>query len=165
MFSNQSKQRLCNRLALILFIFSFGALLAAFSIEHLFDMTPCKLCLWQRITHALTAFFALIALSPATSKGLFLRLSITVLFIGGCIALYQYGIEWRWWENNAGCTTTPSLESIDHFETQLLNNAKTPCDIKGPSFLGITLSGFNALFSFFLTSFSVTFLYKLGRKQ
>ena len=150
--------------ALILF-FSVLSLIGALIIEYTFDLAPCEMCLEQRYAHLGAAIFAFLSLQILPMRKYFLIFAMISLFIGGVIALDQYGLEMRWWSQEVSCIATPSLESQDTFRDQLFSNVEKPCDVKGYSLFGLTLSGLNAVASFSIVLLTLATLFIKRRKS
>jgi len=83
-----------SRLAFLAGAGSLVILLAAFGFQHIGELAPCKLCLWQRYPHGVAIFLAVI-FSRAKHR--------LLLWLGGfaslstaAIAAYHSGVEQKW---------------------------------------------------------------------
>ena len=128
-------------------LLSAGALAAALIAEHVFGLLPCVLCHYQR--------YAYVAALLAGTVGLFAapRAMVTLgglAFLAGlAIAVFHVGVEQAWWEGTAGCHG-PAFDptaSIDEMREALLNTEFVPCDKVAWSLFGVSMAGYNALFS------------------
>ena len=128
-------------------IVSAALLTAAFLFEHVGGMAPCRLCIWQRWAHLgiITAATAgLLALPPRT--GLLLTFAAAMVSFG--IAFYHAGVEWHLWEGPTGCTASlASGASAADLVDQLLATPVVRCDDVPWSLFGLSMAGWNALFS------------------
>ena len=136
-----------------LFALSTGLILGAWGFQVIGGLEPCHLCLVQR-----TPWYLMIALSAVLSFGLsatWPKNALMVLFAialglvlwSAYLGLYHAGVEYKWWPGPATCTTggAPVDGSID---LNHLGNTKIPmCDVVPWEIAGISLAGFNFLFS------------------
>lgn len=143
-----SAQSVQYRMKILLILFSGLALVAAFVLEHALDTVPCELCLLQRWAHLLTLLFAMLSLFKFNTKmaGTFYLLSLFSLLIGAIIAYYQFGLEMRWWQSVISCVPFPTSGDEVLFMKNLTIQS-VPCEIKGHTLFGLTLSAYNGLFS------------------
>ena len=126
---------------------SAALLTTAFLFEHVGGMAPCRLCIWQRWAHLgiiAAATAGLLALPPRT--GLLLTFAAAMASFG--IAFYHAGVEWHLWEGPAGCTASlASGASAADLVDQLLATPVVRCDDVPWSLFGLSMAGWNALFS------------------
>ena len=119
----------------------------AFAFEYLGGLIPCTMCIWQRWPHAIIIVAALIGLrgiTPATMMGLIAITAAVSIGLGG----YHAGVEWHLWQGPGGCTA--SLETnmaVTDLVDQLLATPVVRCDEVAWSFLGISMAGWNVIFS------------------
>lgn len=143
-----STQAMQLKMKTLLVLYSALALVGAFTLEHLLDIVPCELCLLQRWAHLFTLLFGLFSLFKLNPKMsvTFLLLALFSLFMGTVIAFYQFGLEMRWWQSVISCVPFPNSEGEELF-LKNLESASVPCEIKGHTLFGLTLSAYNGLFS------------------
>jgi disulfide bond formation protein DsbB len=136
---------------------SMTALTIAFGSQYLGGLAPCEMCWWQR-----WAYFAAIALllpglvpgTPARARRLVLNLGATALLCGAGVALFHAGVEQHWWQGFTACTaTTGNAAGLDDLRAAILAAPVTRCDEIAWSLFGISIAGFNALFSGVLALF------------
>lgn len=119
----------------------------AFAFEYLGGLIPCTMCIWQRWPHAIIIVAALIGLrgiTPATMMGIIAITAAVSIGLGG----YHAGVEWHLWQGPGGCTA--SLETnmaVTDLVDQLLATPVVRCDEVAWSFLGISMAGWNLIFS------------------
>lgn len=156
--------------ALGIFGVSAGALGAAYIAQYGFGLEPCILCLYQRVPYLLTGLIALLSLflrpDPRVQRRLVL--ACAVLFaIGGTIAFYHVGVERHWWVSLTACGgTAPTGIGIEQLQADLLAKPARRCDQPEWSLFGITMAGYNVIFSLLLavgTWYAAGFL-KEGRR-
>ena len=124
-----------------------GALLGgALVSQYVGGLYPCELCWFQRYPHIVAIVLALLAfVSPGRGlQRLFVSLAGVAVLVSGVIGVFHAGVEYHWWQGFTECTSTMTgpvtLESI----------MKAPivrCDVAQWTLGGISLAGFNAVFS------------------
>lgn len=124
-----------------------GALGSQF-IGHLY---PCEMCHWQRWPHytaIVLAALAFVVPGMATKRLLVLLAGLAIL-VSGAIGVLHAGVEYHWWEGFTACSST--VQGTGGTPAEILARImKAPvvrCDVPQWSLFGISLAGFNALFS------------------
>ena len=115
--------------------------------QYVDGLMPCNLCLWQRWPHIIIICLALIALFLRTP-----RLVLTAIAITGAtsfiLAAYHAGVEWQLWSGPRGCTASlTSGDDLTSLTDSLLAAPVVRCDQVAWSFLGLSMAGWNSLFS------------------
>lgn len=128
-------------------------LAGAFAFQHLGDMAPCKLCLWQRWPHAAAAVIGVLALvisRPLQARAL-AWLGMLAAFSSAGIAAYHTGVERGWWEGPASCSgggiggqSGADLLSLDGPLGVVM------CDQVAWQMAGLSMASWNMLASLFL---------------
>lgn len=120
-----------------------GALVSQFG----FGLYPCEMCYWQRWPHQAAIVLAMLALllrSNGKAMRLLTALAAIAIAISGVIGIFHAGVEYGFWEGLTSCSTGAagpvSLESI-------MNAPLIRCDQTQWDLFGISLAGFNAIFS------------------
>ena len=130
-----------NLLALLLPTALMAGALGSQFIGHLY---PCEMCHWQRWPHYAAIALALGALflkSPA--RPVMVALAAFAILTSGAIGVFHAGVEYHWWEGFTTCTSTAAGNSLQ----DLMRAPLIRCDQAQWTFHGISLAGFNALFS------------------
>lgn len=125
----------------------------AWAFQLIGGLAPCPLCLAQRVP-----WYILIPTSAVLTVGLvqgWSRRTLLVLFVvalgltawaaqGG---LFHAGVEYKWWKGPETCTAgAAAVDTLLDFDS--LSNTRVPmCDEVPWSLFGISLAGFNFLFS------------------
>ena len=118
-----------------------GALLS----EYVGKLYPCEMCWWQRYPHGvaiLLAFGALLSPLSAPRTRMLTLLGALAIAVSGAIGLFHAGVEYGWWEGLTTCTTSGATSLEDIMSVPLIR-----CDQVQWTLAGISLAGFNALFS------------------
>ena len=120
-----------------------GALVSQFG----FGLYPCEMCYWQRWPHQAAIVLALLALllraNDRAMRALTLLAAVAIA-ISGAIGIFHAGVEYGFWEGLTTCSTTQSgpvtLDSI--MAAPIIR-----CDVPQWTVFGVSLAGFNAIFS------------------
>jgi len=119
-----------------------GALVSQYG----FGLYPCEMCWWQRYPHIAAIVLAVMALTIKGKGAGDLAVILAAICIGasGLIGGFHAGVEYGWWEGVTSCATVAAggnpLDAI-------MNAPVIRCDVAPWSLLGISLAGFNFLFS------------------
>ena len=135
---------------------SAAALAAALIAEHVFGLAPCVLCHWQRYAYVAALICGVVGLFGAP-RGM-VALGGLAFLTGMGIAGFHVGVEQGWWQGTAGCQA-PAFDptaSVEEMREALMNTEFVPCDKVAWSLFGISMAGYNAIFSliFALASFA-----------
>lgn len=129
-----------------------GALGMALAAQHWGGIQPCVLCIYQRYAHGAAAAAGLLALAlaarPAASRAL-TGLGALAFLAGAGIAAFHVGVEQHWWQGTAGCHA-PSFDAdlnIDELREAMLGTSFVPCDRIPWELFGLSIAGYNFLFS------------------
>lgn len=142
--------------ALAILLVCAGALAGALVLEHVFDVQPCILCLWQRVPFAVAGLLALVALLPGLPPGV--RRGVVVLagaafLVNFGLAVYHVGVEQHWWAGTAACTAPAGAapQTLEEMRRALENPPRLArCDQVAWSLFGISLPGYNVGLSLLL---------------
>lgn len=133
-------------------VFTLGM---AFLAQYGFGLAPCELCLWQRWPYAAAIVFALGALVLPKLRPALLALAGLSILVSGGIAVFHVGVEEKWWQGLASCGGAPTPNSIEALRAQLMAAPIVRCDEAAFRFLGISMAGWNVLWSLALGSFAL----------
>lgn len=149
--------RLIGGLLMVAALFSLGF---AFTAQYGFRLQPCILCLYQRVPYALiaalgaAAFFA--AKSAPLASKIAVGMSIPAFLTGTAIGFFQVGVEQKWWRGTDECVGS-DLTGLSP-EQMIAKISAAPlvrCDEIQFEFLGISMAGYNALWSLGLAVFFI----------
>ena len=119
-------------------------------------MSPCKLCYYQRWSYiALTAICAIGYYSSKFAKHAMVLTFLTLLF-GTGTAFTHMAVELGWLELTLSCTSNFSgqIDSIEQFKNLISDKEIVPCDMPRYKFFGITLAGWNFIYSSVILMFA-----------
>lgn len=134
--------RLARLVALVAPIVLLGG---AYLSEYGFGLYPCEMCWWQRYPHFVALGLALLA-SIRPPHRLLLGLAALALAVSGAIGAFHAGVEYGWWEGITACTAAPFAAGGDPMAA-ILNARVVRCDVAPWTLFGISLAGWNFLFS------------------
>lgn len=134
-----------------------GLLGGAYISQYAFGLFPCEMCWWQRWPHfAALGFAALSFVAPAPR--VWIALAAIAIFVSGAIGGFHAGVEYKWWEGITGCAVVdPTRNVLDPMAVPLIR-----CDEAPWSLFGVSLAGFNFLFS---CLGAITILVLVGRQK
>ena len=129
---------------------SAGALGFAYTAELGFGLEPCPLCLYQRIPFAAAGILALLTLAGPLSgqiKPVVVLLCGLIFLIGSGIAFYHFGVEQHWWAS-AACSVGSSNElTLADLQKALTAGEPKACDIVDWQLFGVSMAGYNIVYS------------------
>lgn len=123
----------------------------ALAFQYIGGLAPCAMCLWQRWPH-----WAALALAGGALaiRGPVLPLLGGLSMLGNAgLGFFHAGVEQKWWQGPQSCTASggglgdlsgASLLSVEEAAPLVL------CDEIAWQFLGLSMAGWNALFSLLL---------------
>lgn len=136
--------RLARGLALLTPALLLGG--ALFS-QYVGGLYPCEMCHWQRWPHYAAIPLALLAFLPL-GKGpqrALVLLAALLIAISGAIGAFHAGVEYGWWEGVTKCAVLNA--GGDDTLAAIMATPLIRCDEVQWSLLGISLAGYNAIFS------------------
>ena len=128
----------------------------AYLSQYGFGLFPCEMCWWQRYAHFAALALALLS-ALAAPKRLWIGLAGLAILVAGLLGAYHAGVEYKWWEGVTTCSSTAGGNSLD----DILNAPLIRCDEPQWTLAGISLAGFNFLFS---TAAALAIFALLGRR-
>ena len=142
-----------------------GSIALALMAQYWGGLQPCVLCIYQRYAHGAAGGAGLLALAlvarPVACRFL-TGLGALALLAGAAIAAFHVGVEQHWWRGTEGCHA-PGFDadlSIDELREAMLGTRFVPCDEIPWELFGISMAGYNFLFSLVL---GVAVLWMLAR--
>ena len=115
--------------------------------QYVGGLMPCSMCLWQRWPHIIIVLLAMIALFVRMPHLVLTAIAITAA-TSVILAGYHAGVEWQLWSGPSGCTASLT-NSVDltSLTDSLLATSVVRCDEVAWSFMGLSMAGWNSLFS------------------
>lgn len=121
-----------------------GALMAgALGSQYIGGLYPCEMCLWQRWPHYAAIGLAILAFFLSKpSRRVLIGLAALAVLTSGAIGVFHAGVEYGWWQGLTACSSTGGGSLADIMKAPLVS-----CNLPQWTLAGISLAGFNALFS------------------
>ena len=145
-----------------------AALLAgAFGSQYFGGLYPCEMCWWQRYAHEVALVPAALAFTAAAGSKrsrLFVLAAALAIAVSGAIGFYHAGVELKIFEGFTTCTSTAHGATTEDLLKQIVAAPMVRCDQVQWSWLGISLAGWNAIFSLGGAAV-ITFLSLKGSKR
>ena len=121
----------------------------ALGSQYIGGLYPCEMCHWQRWPHMAAIALALLAilLRRTAATTLLTTLAAVAILISGAIGIFHAGVEYGWWEGLTSCSTGLQGGSAEDILNSIMATPLTRCDQAQWTLMGISLAGFNAIFS------------------
>lgn len=125
---------------------SAAMMLGALAFQHLGDMAPCKLCIWQRWPHVIAIGFGVLALLVAPRVMAFGGMLAALTTAG--IGLYHTGVERGFWQGPTTCTAVDATSlSTDDLLAQIMAAPLVRCDEVPWEMFTLSMASWNAVVS------------------
>jgi len=134
----------------------------ALAFQYLGGLSPCTLCHWQRFGHliAIIGVGAIFSLSPGWRI-----VGLVGALVSSGTGFFHVGTERGWWSAGSGCTGAPDLAGLSaEAALQLLLEAvPVRCDEIAWSMFGLSMAGWNMVFSAILACLWIASLRKCAQ--
>ena len=126
---------------------SFLAIVFALYYQYFENYLPCELCVYQRIPYILIIVFSILYFFSRLFK--YILVVLVFLFLSSfALALTHFGVEKGFWEISSSCSNaTQEFDDIDELRAFLSSVPITKCDEVTWSFGGISMAGYNVIYS------------------
>lgn len=128
-----------------------AALMAGALGSQLFGgLIPCEMCHWQRWPHYAAIVLASVAFAvPALGlQRVLVALAALAIVTSGAIGVFHAGVEYHWWPGITACALPAGGGgSAEDMLARVLKAPVVACDMPQWALWGISLAGFNAIFS------------------
>ncbi|MCB2015083.1 MAG: disulfide bond formation protein B [Sphingobium sp.] len=141
-----------------------GALLS----QYVGGLYPCEMCMWQRWPHLVAIFFALDAIalrSRPPLSAIFAGIAALAIAISGAIGAFHAGVEYGWWQGLTACSTAATGGSAQDMLDSIMAAPLTRCDVAPWDLFGISLAGYNAIFSLGAAALIVALLLRWNKES
>jgi disulfide bond formation protein DsbB len=145
-----TREAILSRTRLVAILLPVALLGGAIGSQYLGGLVPCEMCMWQRWPHlgAIGAALAAIALrgNPPMSAT-FTMLAALAILTSGLIGGFHAGVEYGWWEGFTTCSSQMKPGDGASMLDMIMQAKLVRCDVAPWDLFGISLAGFNAIFS------------------
>jgi disulfide bond formation protein DsbB len=136
---------------ILAFVLPLALLAGAWSWQIFGGLYPCQMCHWQRWPHyaALVAAGIAFLIPAGRVRTALVLLAALLIAASGAIGVAHAGVEYGWWPGFTPCTSNMVLKGLTPAQ-QLDAIMRAPlvrCDRAPWTLAGISLAGFNAIFS------------------
>jgi disulfide bond formation protein DsbB len=120
-------------------------MLGALGSQYIGGLYPCEMCHWQRWPHEFAIVAALFAFGTRNHRAAVILTVLAALGIAtsGALGVFHAGVEYGWWPGITSCSTTASATTLE----AIMAAPVIRCDTPQWTLAGISLAGFNAIFS------------------
>lgn len=136
---------------LVALLLPLALMAGALGSQLIGGLYPCEMCHWQRWPHYAAIVLAALAfvVPGADPRRVLVALAALAILTSGAIGVFHAGVEYHWWQGITACSTTISGAggSAEDMLARVMAAPLVRCDVPQWSFAGISLAGFNALFS------------------
>jgi disulfide bond formation protein DsbB len=121
-----------------------AALMAgALGTQYIGGLYPCEMCHWQRWPHYTAIALAVLAFAIPALRRPLVAIAALAILISGAIGFFHAGVEYHWWQGITACSQTATGSTM----ADILKAPIVRCDQAQWTLGGISLAGFNAMFS------------------
>lgn len=135
-------RRTAQLLALLL---PLGLIAGALTSQYGFGLFPCEMCMWQRWPHYTAIVLAAASFVLRPARDLLVWLAVLAIAVSGAIGAFHAGVEYGWWEGLTRCAT--NFASGGSTLDAIMNAPLIRCDVAPWDLYGVSLAGWNAIFS------------------
>lgn len=137
--------RTARLLALLL---PLALIAGALGSQYIGGLYPCEMCHWQRWPHYVAITLAALAFLPIglALQRVLVLLATLAIAVSGAIGVYHAGVEYGWWQGFTACTVMNAGSGADIL-ADILSSPLIRCDQAQWEMFGISLAGYNAIFS------------------
>ncbi|MBU6252557.1 MAG: disulfide bond formation protein B [Alphaproteobacteria bacterium] len=120
-------------------------MLGALGSQYIGGLYPCEMCHWQRWPHEFAIVAALFAFGTRNHRAAVILTVLAALGIAtsGALGVFHAGVEYGWWPGITSCSTTASATTLE----AIMAAPVIRCDTPQWTLAGVSLAGFNAIFS------------------
>ena len=130
---------------------SAALMIAALAFQHLGDLAPCQMCIWQRYPHVIAIAIGLVAIRFGNAA--LAWLGALAAFATAAVGAYHTGVERGWWEGPTSCSAQSigGLTTDELFE-QIMTAPVVRCDEVAWSLMGLSMASWNLIASLVLAA-------------
>ena len=143
-------------------IVSTLAITIALVAEHIFNIIPCQMCLYQRYVYYFIIFISLFYLFiKKISLSSYYKIASLSFLIGMLLSLWHVGIEQKILPGLAGCSGAIDASlSISELKQKILSQNIVACDEIVWSFMGLSAATYSSLLMIALFIINTIFLFQ-----
>ena len=142
-------------------VVSAAVIAAVYFSQYVLKMSPCHLCLMERVPFyvavILGAWLVVLAENKIAAKILLGLLVVAFLYSTG-LSIFHFGVEQKWWIYVSDCTGQNTFKrgaSIEEMRAALKRAPTVRCDQAVPFLFGMSMAFYNILTSIGLSALAV----------
>ncbi len=136
-------ERLARTIALLM---PLTLLAGAYLSQYGFGLYPCEMCWWQRYAHFAALAWALLAFAVPMQRSCIVLAALAIA-VSAAIGAFHAGVEYGWWQGFTACTAPASGSAGEDPLKAILEAPLVRCDVAPWTLAGVSLAGWNFLFS------------------
>jgi disulfide bond formation protein DsbB len=145
---------------IFLFLVSCVAVGSALIAENIYNVLPCKMCLYQRYPYyfiiCISLFFIVFKKLPSKLYNLIIEF---LLLVGLFFSIWHVGIEQKIISGLSGCTNAiKKTDSLTILKDQIINQNLITCDEVTWSIMGLSAAAINTLLLVLLLLINTIFI-------
>ena len=145
------------------FIFSLIAILFALYYQYIENYPPCELCIYQRFPYYSIIAMSLLFFVFKKNFNIISSLIIIAVIISFLLSIAHAGVELGFWEIKSSCSNNiKDFNDIEELRSFLEDVPITKCDQIIWSYKGISMAGYNVIFS--IVNLVILTIYKIKLK-
>lgn len=122
-----------------------GLIGGALFSQYVGGLFPCEMCMWQRWPHYTAIVLAALSYVARPARTPLIWLALLAVAVSGAIGAFHAGVEYGWWEGLTQCST--NFAGGNNPLDAIMNAPLIRCDVAPWDLFGISLAGWNAIFS------------------
>ena len=149
--------------AVIVFVLSIIAISSALIAEYVFNLLPCKMCLYQRYPYYfIISIFILFYFFRKTSSVWFYILTELAIIFGLFYSIWHVGIEQKLLPGPYSCSESlKEVGTIEKLKEQIANQEIINCNDISWSMLGLSAATVNTILLILFLLFNTAFIIKV----
>lgn len=158
-------------LLIVIFCYSFSALILAYLSQYFFGFEPCILCIYQRILFFIILILASVGIYFYNNKK-FLKIIFLsccfVMIINVLVAFYHSGIELKVFSEYSRCSTKDysQVKDIEALREMLMRTNAKKCSEVDLRVLSLSMAQWNFIISLMiLIFFRIVFIYQNAHRK
>ena len=151
----------------VVFILSIIAISSALIAENVFNILPCKMCLYQRYTYyfIIVIFSIFYFFKKTLNLWLYIFIEIAVLY-GLFYSIWHVGIEQKLLKGPLDCTgILKKTNSAENLKEQILNQEIINCSDISWVIFGLSGATINAILMLLFLFFNTIFIFKIYNEK
>lgn len=145
------------------FLFSLIAILFALYYQYIENYPPCELCIYQRFPYYSIIAMSLLFFVFKKNFNIISSLIIIAVIISFLLSIAHVGVELGFWQIKSSCSNNiKDFNDIEELRSFLEDVPITKCDQIIWSYKGISMAGYNVIFS--IVNLVILTIYKIKLK-